>query len=185
MERAELQTITEEVAGHLGKPWKYKPAGEHPWSGRIVDGEAKIILSSSSGRITVRGAYPHGYLGWGRELPSITMAISRGAEVLAKEIERRFLPKYLPLFDESVEARRISNDRLEKEQIVRDAIVAEVNGRVQAGGKIDFAGPGGSRGNIEVYGGTITLELRGMSHKAAILLANHIATLKSTKPKER
>ncbi len=177
---AELQTITKEVADHLGKPWKYKPAGEHPWSGGIVDGEAKIILASGGGRIIVRGAYPYnGYLGRGQETPTITVAISRGAKVLAKEIRRRFIPRYLPLFDEAVAMRRQHNDRLEKEYATREAIAAEVNSKPAVNGKVFFTGPGRSRGEAEVYGGSVKIELRGIGYEAAILLVKHIVALKS------
>ena len=35
--------------------------------------------------------------------PRITCAIARGAEAIAKDIERRFLPQYLPLYEQQVE----------------------------------------------------------------------------------
>ena len=103
IKESKLQSLIRDTTLRLGKPWEYQEPSGYMWVGRIANGSAMIQFRVSgpdgNRRIAVSGVYPGNYLPWGIDTPSITVAMNRGAEVLAKEIRRRFLSKYLTLFD--------------------------------------------------------------------------------------
>lgn len=81
----------------------YFRADDYGIKGRIeVHGNFHIGRGTGNSFVDVREYLP----GDGRTtLPSITVAISRGAEAIAKEIKRRFLPEYTDLYNKAVAKR--------------------------------------------------------------------------------
>lgn len=53
-----------------------------------------LDLSLSKGRVVVHGFASAAPRAWRVEMPQITVAATRGPEVIAREIERRLLPRY-------------------------------------------------------------------------------------------
>jgi hypothetical protein len=180
VQERELQAFTEATAFHLGKPWEYQEPGGYRWIGRIANGKAEIRLRASdqsrgSGqrdirRIIVSGFYPGDHLPWGTKLPRITVAMSRGAETLAKEIRRRFLSKYLALYGENQKSKRENEAWLKQEDKTRAKLLDLSGGTLSAGRVIHFSGPGGCDGTIEVSG-SVKIELRSVKHQEAIRIA--------------
>jgi hypothetical protein len=168
----ELQVLAEATALHLGKPWEYqKPPHDCGWIGRIVNGKAEIHLRRNVDRVTVRGRYPGDNLPWSTKPLKITVAWHRGADALAKEIRRRFLPTYLVLYGQSQKAQREDEARLKQEDETKAKLLDSLSGTLHRGRAIHFSGPGDSRGTAEVSGGSVRFELRGMSHEDACWLA--------------
>lgn len=95
MPDAELNAVITKIAANLG----FTPTvQDEEWPGSYIehaDGR-KLFLRRDwrkPERIVVDGAYPKtGY--YRPNLPSISVAINRGPDVIAREIERRFLPDY-------------------------------------------------------------------------------------------
>jgi len=129
----ELIKLTCEVAfflnvGELTPVWEYKPLDEaYPtqYIRKVSQHECEIALhavtyGAGKGRVEVHGNFHLGknkqfvdireYVNGERvPLPTITVNSSRGAAAIAKEIQRRFMPAYLPLFNKAIEQRNSSN----------------------------------------------------------------------------
>ena len=65
-----------------------------------------LVLSLSKGRVVVGGLAPTAPDAWGVAWPQITVAPQRGPGVLAREIERRLLPRYREVLAEALEVQR-------------------------------------------------------------------------------
>lgn len=91
-------------------------------------------------RLNITGQWPKS-IGDGRgrhsfypyqDQPHITVAFGRGAQAIAKDISRRFLPKYLPMWEQMVEQRASYMDENKREQ--------EVLARLAAAGGVTHKG---------------------------------------------
>lgn len=108
MTTEQLRQLAARVARYLGDGWQpdtkcnsdwghgaYLRQGHHPDAPRLsLSGED--WRASSKGRIRVDGSWPpdrHPYP-YGVDAPSISVAVTRGAETIAAEIRRRLLPAY-------------------------------------------------------------------------------------------
>lgn len=122
----QLTILTHAIAQHLGEPWK-AGTSEH----EIVNGQgAKLYLNFMDNRterlsvgggmhIGRNGAYETVYDPDTRERvrpPSITVAVSRGTETIAKEIKRRVIPEYLRIFELGTLQVQRQNDTTAKRQ---------------------------------------------------------------------
>jgi hypothetical protein len=110
-----LTALTAEIAKGLGNPWKVRPPredrDEHTYPSRWIvnDTGAELAISTDKyhikpGRVEISGsmfigrnrAFEQVYENGTRaEVPTITVAIERGVDVIVKEIQRRLLPEYL------------------------------------------------------------------------------------------
>ena len=79
---------------YLSKPYWEK--------GRVVVG-ARWPAADVNGQHETFQPYFSSYGSNPTKAPHITCAMSRGAAAIAKDIERRFLPQYLPLYEQQVE----------------------------------------------------------------------------------
>lgn len=114
--------LAEAIGCHMGEGW----SGERSTSGaaqlagpdgarlylRVGGGHSRI----KPGRVEITGSYPRHQM-YGITCESITVAIDRGAAVIAREINRRILRSYLPQLAkvqaDIIEAERNSRARAE------------------------------------------------------------------------
>ena len=114
------QELAQQIADALDG---WQVSDDQPTSNVQLDGPAGAGLYLSEpywekGRVVVGARWPHADINGQRETfqpyfssygsnptkaPCITCAASRGAEAIAKDIERRFLPQYLPLYEQQAE----------------------------------------------------------------------------------
>ncbi len=81
-----------------------EPFFTEDWQAHVIpaglrrDDGAQLVLRhqrGTRGRVHVSGHYPPGFAPPTEERTHITVALSRGAETIARDIQRRFLPPYL------------------------------------------------------------------------------------------
>lgn len=114
------QDLAQEIADALGD---WQVSDDQPTSNVRLDGPAGAGLYLRTpywekGRVVVGACWPAADVNGKHETfqpyfssygpnptkaPRITCAISRGAEAIAKDIVRRFLPQYLPLYEQQAE----------------------------------------------------------------------------------
>ena len=105
MNKEELLALGETVASHLGADWKanmvedsWRPIAEL----KRPDG-ATVSLVTNGARLSVKGVYPTPYNYLIKRTPNISVALHRGAETIARNIQRRFLPDYLATYAKGAE----------------------------------------------------------------------------------
>ena len=95
-----LHLLVEQIADALGDEWR-KRADDEPRHCmaciKRADG-AVISMRSKNHRLSISGSYPRCDQFWfgprDKDRPRITVSMGRTADAIAKDIERRFLPKY-------------------------------------------------------------------------------------------
>lgn len=104
-----LSAVVKDVAAELailtGHPWQLRrdTEGEDSSWRQYVEGpdQAAIFVSNTwggKGRIHLSGSFPQdAHFSYQEQRPSITVAETAAPERIAKEINRRLLPEYLPL----------------------------------------------------------------------------------------
>jgi len=184
-ERTALATA---VADALGPGWCVETI-DPTWPTRYLkctDG-VRIALGFRDGRIQVSGDWPRTssgeacvpYFREGSKRPDITIAADRSPAAVAREIARRFLPAYLPLWtaeatrartldDAAATTRRVSAQLAEAFGIKR----REPNrGAMFESLRIYHDGDRGFWGDIEVSGDRVTIKLHGLTVETTIALA--------------
>ena len=144
-----------------------------------------------SDRVEVTGRYP-GYKGrpvlnsYEDDFPRITCAVDRGAEAVAREIERRFLPRYWPLAEKALElAAHYERENATAGEAARD-IAEIVGGEVSVDGQrlldtpsVRFSKDGGGNGRMygkmEVHGDEVNLDMSGVPVALAERIAAEVA----------
>jgi hypothetical protein len=115
LNETEKEQLAAAIASHLKTrgPWRVTRVSPNPYL--VSDQGPGLWLSfggySQKGRISVhvlwpenhKGQRPFPYFNPGESAPSITVADTKSAEAIAKDIERRFLPEMLPLWDKQSE----------------------------------------------------------------------------------
>jgi hypothetical protein len=113
-----MNALAQQIAAHLAG-WTPEPC-EGPWLAYLVHADGpKLALRHDKGRVKVFGTWPVGTNGQHfypyNQSADISCAISRAPHAIAREIERRLLPAYLPLWQEQ------DRKRQEAEQSDREA----------------------------------------------------------------
>ena len=143
MEKVEFNEKMKEVAELLGMTWEDR---EESWDNRGVfsnpnDLDKKLALSNdgyrAKGRIEISGLYPLD--GQGKHFPQhgykleITVAETKTAEEIARDIRRRVLPAYLKnlaiIKEQIARADKYHNDRMAKIRQVADHFGWELQGQ--------------------------------------------------------
>lgn len=177
-----LQILTREIAEHLGKSWRPITAEEGRRSKIVRKDGAEIWIrgedSHGAGlsRLAISGLFPSNHLPWGTECPHITAAVSRGSEAIAGDIERRFLPKYLPLFEQNMKAKTADEKWERKKWAYTEAFIKALDGELAFDQTVRFKGPANCYGNIRVNGDTVDLRLTSLDLDTAIRLAEHLTS---------
>jgi hypothetical protein len=185
---AELVKLFNEVVTHLDGAWRVDPEA---WYVTLAYGDTggKLHVATEwnkKDRITVSGIYPGGtdYLCMADNdrKPRITVAKARGAETIAKEINRRVLPVYLELFAKVIEAQKRYNEA-QDEQHETARQCAALFGKPDPFRDREGYSPsrntlylmddseisGVSYADVEFReGGTVTLKLYGVTRKRAL-----------------
>lgn len=173
-DRVVLRQTADAVAAHL-EGYKVDTDWESGWNVPL-DGpdQARIFLSLDKGRVEVGGAYPQGYyqaLG-SQERHEITVALTRGPEVIAREIERRLLPGYLTTLAEVKEKMRLDQEAKDMRQVAAERLVEvlSIPGVHLRDGELSWfsdtpAGYGSAR--VNYGGGTVAVEARSVTLEVA------------------
>ncbi len=127
----DIEHLTRLIAGHL-PDWTADTSkfGHIPLYHCEKKWQINLEISRrDNGRIVARGIY-HQHDWWNlvghqTKTPKITVAILRGPAIIAKEIERRLLPKYIELYNE-IEAGDHERQARINEEIDAMNLVAEV-----------------------------------------------------------
>lgn len=171
--REKKAALVKQIAIHLslllGEEWE--PATKKDWCRSMVINEngARIFIRTDGDgdRLRVTGEYPGDHLPWGTDKPYITIAARRGADAIAKNIQRRFLPQYLPMFEKNM-VMKVADERFQAQEEAAHESLREILGADRVfDGSIRFTGPGDSRGSMSISGGSVTLELRSLSFECA------------------
>lgn len=144
-----------------------------------TDGRSFSLYASlwgkHDGKVTVSGNFSYGdrELGlsfpYGKSQPKISVSMDRGAETIAKEITRRFLPDYDRLFAEISETVRVQTaERDRKTGVVgRLAAVAGANpNRIKPNGFAVYFGMELPNVEVTVYG-TVSIKLDNLTEEMA------------------
>lgn len=173
----EQQILVRDIATHLAMlliDWK-PLTGEHSRRAKVVRKDsAEIWIRIDGDRIRTSGLYPGNHLPWGTDYAYITTAMSRGAETIARDIQRRFLPKYLPLFERNMRMKAADEEYQCLEEAVKKALCEILGGERVFDKSIQFTGPGGSHGSMTVSGSSVTLELRSLGFEDAKSIARFL-----------
>jgi hypothetical protein len=162
MENQDLQNLARDIAVHLGENWRVIPR-DADWIANIgSQNGATIYVERSGDRLVVTGKFPRGEDGCNfvphDKRPRITVRASRSPESIAGDIRRRFLPEYLPLYDEAA-ALWESHRRAEEQRRRELALLAEATGgTVVTHNSVRWYGE--HSGKVEVrHGGYATVEV--------------------------
>lgn len=199
MDYKEVETLAQQVAfflnaGEKTEAWKFKPNAE-PYCTQHIKGpdEAELYLNlgqygADKGKVTVSGSL---HIGKNRSywtvyekntrvsVPSISVTVTRGAEVVAKEIKRRLLPEYLRILNLAVTQRdsQIAHENKRRNNLV--ALAKLVNARIPEAddaSSTSFYRSDAAYGTINAYGdGGAGLELRNLTLEQARHILKYIA----------
>ncbi len=179
--------VVKAIARVLGWLFDATWDGENLTTARLVgpDG-ARIHIRVSTydyrpddgSRLEISGSYPHHprYGSFSREYPSITVAASKEPQVIARDIQRRFLPKYLPLYQKARQAEQDYVDGLARQGAVIQQL-ADVMGSKTGQSCVYLPSTLSCYGRIEVYegGDAVKIELGSVPVKLAIEIAMVLA----------
>ena len=85
------QDIIEQVAYHLGHPWKFNHLhAPSNWRYEVIDGQGRVLFFRVDGKqFRISGFLPAGYRG---DYTSIGVSLTRDPNAIAADIMRRLLP---------------------------------------------------------------------------------------------
>lgn len=143
------------------------------------------IMAADKGKLHVSGSYEHGlldYKPYNAQTPSINVSASKSAEIIAKDIQRRFLPAFKELVD-NMRARKAAtetaeNARLSTARKLVDSSRGEFILRSDNQGKeLAELVPNNRRyyGDIKIYSDSASVELRSLSLDQARAIVNALA----------
>ncbi len=186
---AELRVLAGEVAGLIGYTVD-PPAKDASYRDAVrlhgPDGAALSITRPWNNplRVSVHAGYPQGTSQVAYHLPehAITVAVSRGAQAIAREIQRRLLPGYLRDLTKALDALRARADAAQARERVAAGLLAAVPG-LRRGIESDtrvtltyYRGSAGPNGSVEISGpgDEVSINLTG---PAEVLLPMFTAAL--------
>ena len=176
----ELYMLALHVAHALGFEWQY--ADEQPYNHRrILVGPDGVSLNlawvqSDNDRLRILGRWPKPVQRGNRlydfhphDRPSITVAADKSPNQIAGDIRRRFLPKYLPLWQEAVEAREAKLAEIEKLDSMLTLLMETPNVRKDRNEDgVRFGEYKTVYGDAEVHsGGTVSLKIHNLPFEVA------------------
>ena len=128
--------IAAALSNLLAQTWAHKPPPDRDWYTYITGprgcGIHASVDSHNGGRLAIIGLWPdpirdtrgtHTFYPY-KDRPRITVAFGRGAQAIAKDITRRFLPKYLPMWEQAVQRRDAYKNESKREQEFLDRLAA-------------------------------------------------------------
>lgn len=172
--------VAEGVAPLLGDGWTFKDDPNH-WGGTVLgpDG-ADLFFRMDGKRLQISGSYPHGthQKVWGYEHHSITVSPDRSDEAIAKDIQRRLLPKYLPELANVLERLRLHDEGANAQaEVAKD--LARVLGTTPGVGEVSiYRSEHGIYGRARILhgGNAVNLDLNGLTPEQAHQILTIITT---------
>lgn len=190
-------TKIENVNGKAGTAWRFKPLNEsYPTQYIVKVGQEECEVSlhpdwPKAGTVHIGGNFHLGRkkefvdvrewnhsIGGRSALPTINVSLSRGADVIAREISRRFLPEYLDLFNKAIAKRESQNtwqDKTRANLLELAAIVKADTSRLKDNDEavsISFYDNEKGYGDIQASDNSCNLKLSSLSlDKAKRILA--------------
>jgi hypothetical protein len=173
-----LSAVVQQVALHLGPPWKFNQLGEPShWRFEIIDGQGRSLVfchDTRADRFRIGGAFPRD---WPRphsgDYRNIGISAARSPKAIAADVSRRLLPQYLAAFEQAAQRHREERVEEERLELVQQALARVTGGRVVSHGQrsgrgaVFFEG-----GKAEVWSfGRVDLELRDLTPETAIQIA--------------
>lgn len=169
--------IVEQVALHLGAPWKFYRLGEaSDWQFRIIDGTGRGLVFCKDYRVkkfTVSGMHPRGAsysrTGYYKE---IGVSISRPPKEIAADICRRLLPDYLDAYDQMKTRLVEEQEQLQRIHLIAQSLAKVTGGRIAHHSGSDQRTVYFPQGQAQITRtGEVKLELRSISAEQAIKIA--------------
>lgn len=183
MDTKELTALTQGIASALGNEWEV-PLNDNNWTCKIThklsqkvlyvsgDGYNKPTKVNISGSLHVGecGRYVEVYQtakdgsGWRKQtVPTISITIARGYDVIAKEINRRLLPEYDRILT-------LALTQVQKDKEYKDARQANIEALAEAAGVKSPDGKdnlyvhfGEVYGTVEVYKDSANVKLNSLT----------------------
>lgn len=175
----------ETLAKALGSgPWTVTRWEPHYATLTASDGKTLYINSTHyTNKFHISVGWPsdstgkqHSYLGYKVESPSINVGITKPAAQVAKDIERRLFPDYLPLFEKQLHSAKATDISLQLRNEAMQKIARETGGTfVPADSRTGLAwvkfphrNEGGVVNSIKVYDHHVDLDLHSVPRDKAI-----------------
>jgi hypothetical protein len=188
----EFVRLAAAVAEILPGEWRLKPA-ESAWNVQLEDPstlaslsfrseewqDAKRIRISSRLPRDSKGDEPYVGLKYGQPMPSITVSGAKEASQIAREIERRLIPEYLPLLEKARDVIAKTDEYHRTTEDVAQQIARLVGVEIGKGGKkVDFYRSPypiftETLSGAEVHGDDVELTLR-LGHVDALALLRRL-----------
>lgn len=151
--KQQLIVLVGQVLEHL-KPWYIDHSHDYYNVRAIRDDmpEAALWFNLDRERLEISGGYPRKYEPYASENPPrISVSAGRPAESIAKDIKRRFLPEYIPLYAQKVKLKRETEAQIAVTNAALDELAALLGGQAKYAeqgrpGNVYF-----SRGKLEAY----------------------------------
>lgn len=158
--------VAEGVAPLLGDGWTFKDDPSH-WGGTVLGpDDADLFFRMDGKRLVVSGSYPHGAYNkvYGYETHRITVSPDRPYEAIAKDIQRRLLPGYLPELASVLDRVRKHDEGVDAQTRVADELAAILGETPRAGEVGIYQTTHGTYGKVRVlHGGDhVSLELSNL-----------------------
>lgn len=189
-EKQELTKMTLAVAAALGPPWKAVAPEENDrptddianGNGASlylnIDRHKKRVKVGGSMHFQVNGRTQYVQLYPRFEVPGITVAMERGPEAVAKEINRRLLPDYLKAVELAKAQVAKQNETTERKQANIRKLVAACDGRLPEFDKYPEASHfylGKRSGTVHVnYDESVNFERLGVSMEEAEYILKYL-----------
>ena len=189
-ERAEryklLQSTGTVVAKELGAGWSVerRDSNEYDGGGGLhivnVDGRSMYLSVASygyKGKVDISGDYDYGDgslgLGWpyGVSRPGISVGLERGGAVIAKEIQRRFLPGYDAVFSRIAKSVREATEYRDMQEGICARLAVLAGAEPKRTNKRDFALYSGEISGryleAKISGGEVDIKLENLTEAQA------------------
>jgi len=156
-DRREYKAIIEKAIRGLGDAWKAEIVSPHADEHRVKavrDDGASVFFarwSHRNGKVDISGCYPRAGDGYhfrpyGDDVPGISVSLRTPKEVddgapsfvsadrIAKAIQKRFLPKYLPLYEDRLAACKEHDSKCDEARVKADALADVLGGEAREWG---------------------------------------------------
>lgn len=178
-----LKDMAKAIAIAMGKPWKFNGLHESYWTAEIIDGAGKVLLLSRKGKsVYITGLCPMGRVLGGR-YDDLKMGVSpnRCPIAVARDIERRLLPRYVQLFNELKANQDLMNKKAELLTVKANALITVGGGEILRQDK-DWVKVKCLASTVEIKGSMIEILCEPETIDEAIKIVAFIQSLKEKKP---
>lgn len=185
MKDKKLHAKAKEIATILG--WHCETNANNRHYAKLLkpEGSGVILHMGYKPRIEITGVWPEAVHAHGHTRnfhpfnarPVITVAFGRSAEVIAKDIQRRFLPKYLPLFEEQAQLRQSVLDDITHRRQLGERLANEMGWEYREHRNEVHFHIGETWGDFEisgVRGREFDISLKGISERLTLRIAQLI-----------